>query len=433
MKKAAVLLGLVSFTLASSALGQVPGIPSGAGLDVVGPVPAATLLIPYFVVDVNDGACAGSTGRTTLVSVNNSSPAPTIAHVTVWTDQSIPAFTFDIYLTGYDVQTINVRDIFCSGTLPSTGFAVSPQGSKSDPNVPFPNCNNTVTIGSAPVYGSGFFALAFRNHLKAWFTGNESPMTGNCASSDRGNNDATGYITIDQAQDCTELTPVDPGYFSGGVAGFDNVLWGDYFLVDEVNNFSQGFSAVSIQAANPSGPDAYLPGEHTFYGRYVAASATDQREPLPTTTAARFATGGLFTNTIFYVWREGNQSASSYNCTFPGPASWYPLEADNTSGSGAIIVFNESENCITLSPSGAPANETNAVEVGTSVASGYNTGSFSFGWVYQNLQSDSVMPIYGDVAAQQYTVYAISAAGRFSVGLDAYQLDTANNPIITNP
>jgi hypothetical protein len=409
-----------------------------AELDTVDAVPAATLLIPYFQVDVSDDACANSTGLTTLFSVNNASAAPTLAHVTVWTDWSVPALDFDIYLTGYDVQTLNVRDFFCSGNLPTTGFAVSNQGAFSDPNVPFPSCNNGTSTGSNPVWGAGAISQNFRNHLKAWFTGNQSPVTGDCAGSGDGGSDlAVGYITVDQTLDCSALFPSDAGYFDGGIAGFDNILWGDYFLVDEAGNFSQGFSAVHIEAADTA--NAFQAGEHTFYGRYVAATAIDQREALPTTTAARFAAGGQFDGTTFYIWREGNNSTSSVACG--GAPGWWPLGTSNTSGGGAITIFDEQENPITVTqgPSGEPVpgapvppNETQAWAVGPGQAgNAYDTGSFNFGWVYQNLQhSDTV---YGDNNAQQWTIWTLSASGRFSVGLDAIQLDNANNAIVNNP
>ncbi|HKI85993.1 MAG TPA: hypothetical protein VKA53_04530, partial [Thermoanaerobaculia bacterium] len=80
-------------------------------------VPAATLLLPYFQVDLSS-----STGVDTLFSINNASAAPQVVHVTLWTDESIPTIDFDIYLTGYDVQTINLRDIF-NGNLPVTAVA----------------------------------------------------------------------------------------------------------------------------------------------------------------------------------------------------------------------------------------------------------------------------------------------------------------------
>src|SRR6185436_10792383 len=68
-------------------------------------VPAATLLLPIF--DVNLAAAAGASD-TTLFTITNVSALPQIAHVTVWTDWSFPVLDFNIFLTGYDVQAINL-------------------------------------------------------------------------------------------------------------------------------------------------------------------------------------------------------------------------------------------------------------------------------------------------------------------------------------
>ena len=73
-------------------------------------VPAATLLLPYFEVDLDNAA-----GLNTLFSVNNASATAQLAHVTVWSTWSVPVLDFDIYLTGYDVQTLNMRDILVDG------------------------------------------------------------------------------------------------------------------------------------------------------------------------------------------------------------------------------------------------------------------------------------------------------------------------------
>src|SRR5262245_54961643 len=76
-----------------------------AEIGTIDEVPAATLLVPYFEVDL-----VNANGITTLFSINNATSTAAVAHVTFWTDQSIPSLDFDVYLTGYDVQTINVRD-----------------------------------------------------------------------------------------------------------------------------------------------------------------------------------------------------------------------------------------------------------------------------------------------------------------------------------
>src|SRR5262249_6781405 len=80
-------------------------------------VPAATLLLPYFEVDLDR-----PNGRTTLMSVVNASGQPRLAHVVLWTDLGVPTLTLDLFLTGYDVQTLNLRDLF-AGRLPQTADA----------------------------------------------------------------------------------------------------------------------------------------------------------------------------------------------------------------------------------------------------------------------------------------------------------------------
>ena len=91
----------------------------GQALAVIGTiddVPAATLLLPFFQVDSHDPV----NGVNTLFSINNASATAILAHVTVWSDQSVPVLDFDVYLTGYDVQTISLRDILLNGTMPLT-------------------------------------------------------------------------------------------------------------------------------------------------------------------------------------------------------------------------------------------------------------------------------------------------------------------------
>src|SRR5207237_8625976 len=53
-------------------------------------------------------------------TIQNVSPAPRIANVTLWTDWGFPAFNFPIQLTGYGVQGINLYDLFRRGAIPQT-------------------------------------------------------------------------------------------------------------------------------------------------------------------------------------------------------------------------------------------------------------------------------------------------------------------------
>ena len=86
--------------------GLLASAPARAVICTVDEVPAATLLLPYFEVDLGEPV-----GPRTLFSVNNASATAVLAHVVVWSDLSVPVLDFNIYLTGYDVQTINLRDV----------------------------------------------------------------------------------------------------------------------------------------------------------------------------------------------------------------------------------------------------------------------------------------------------------------------------------
>ena len=92
-------------------------------------VPASTLLFPFvqydYVAGDDVGIDAGNAGATTLFAITNVSNKAQIVHVTLWTDYSIAILDFNIVLTGYDVQTMNIRDILRDGMLPfEEGVAV---------------------------------------------------------------------------------------------------------------------------------------------------------------------------------------------------------------------------------------------------------------------------------------------------------------------
>src|SRR4051794_34608199 len=141
-----------------------PGVPVGPTTTNnddscdIGVAPAATLLLPYFEVDVTNRT------QTTLFTITNVSRFSQIAHVTVWTDFSFPVLDFNVFLTGYDVQGINMLDILTTGTVASaagTGptTAQSPLGtagniaSLTTPTPAFTNPNFTATINCGGLPG----------------------------------------------------------------------------------------------------------------------------------------------------------------------------------------------------------------------------------------------------------------------------------------
>src|SRR4029078_1037485 len=114
------LVGLLAITGRASAL-----------IGTIDAVPSATLLLPYFEVDTT-----AADGVNTLFSINNASDIAVLAHVTVWSDQSVPVLDFDVYLTGYDVQSISIRDILVNGNLPVTASAGQDPGDTISPKGP---------------------------------------------------------------------------------------------------------------------------------------------------------------------------------------------------------------------------------------------------------------------------------------------------------
>jgi hypothetical protein len=395
-----------------------------AVIGTIDDVPAATLLLPYFEVDVDSPV----TGVNTLFSINNASATAVLAHVTVWSDQSVPVVDFDVYLTGYDVQSISLRDIFVNGIVPTTasagqdsaGDTISPKGPVSQ-DINFASC-------SALPYSQPRLGTGFRAHLQAWLQGKVSPSTGNCAGSKQQDGILRGYVTVDTVNACNLFFPSDWALYAPFVTD-QNVLWGDYFYTNEGENFAQGETLVHIESC----PTCFVPGDHTFYGRYNGATADDSREALPTTEGARFVNGGGFNGgTDYLIWREANASDSAYSCTLQGPASWYPLESTQ------IVIFDEQEQPVTAEEclSGDPTceqtvtipNESNRIDVAADLLSPFN-----FGWTYLNLQHNNpgFVAIYGDSFAQSWTTAVMDASGRFSVGFDAIQLDNANTPNTT--
>src|SRR6185436_8174631 len=331
MKRFLFCLAFLGFLAGSFKAAAVPGPIAAA--------PAATLLLPYFEADLGD---PNNKGITTLFSINNATAESQLAHVTVWSTWSIPLLDFDVYLTGFDVQTFDIRDILTSGILPQTGFGTtdatnnpgSPRGPYSYRKVNFPNCSATASPPAPPVYSIPAISAAFRSHLQALLTGRRSPVDNTCAGTNYGDDIARGYVTVDDVNSCSLLFPSSTGYFiSGGlgIASNDNVLWGDYVYVDPGNNYAHAETLVHIKA-----DDTILdtPGEYTFYGRYVAGTAADNREPLPTSFATRYVAAS-FGSTHLIVWRDSKYPPGA-SCTF-GP-NFGTLTASQ------VVAFDEAEN-----------------------------------------------------------------------------------------
>jgi len=372
--------------------------------------PGATLLLPYFEVDLDNPF-----GRTTLFSVNNAAAEPVLVNVVLWTDLGVPTLNFPIYLTGYDVQTVNLRDVF-AGIVPRTASAtedpadrLSPRGLYSQ-DAGFPGCAGALPPGVPPA--------GFLEHLRASHTGRISPITNACAGQSFNDRVARGYVTMDTVSRCGFLTPRDAGYFgAGGAATNQNVLWGDFFYADTAKAFVDGENLVRLKAD----PAAFGPGSRTFYGRYVGGSGADARQPLPRLWAARFASFGLSADdgTDLIVWRDSGQIAQPFPCGQRPP--WYPLLPSS------YQAFDEQERALQaptfpiLPPPPPPSDQLPAEANRFTVGDERFPIPYKFGWIYLDLAIPTPTGL-GIDPSQSWVGVVMKAQGRFSVGFGATPL-----------
>ena len=343
-------------------------------------VPAATLLVPYAVVDMI-GSTPDPNGYSTLLTVTNVSSDAQLIHITVWSALSEPIVDWDEVLTGYDVWNINFRDMLTGhfdyfDTGLGTGFW---SGSASTtPVTPFgPATNNgwatTLTAprdveqvwgngtcyfpyGYHPEYGTGIvaglradiFAPAYQYYCAAQnprLVANYVDWQINIDPDDA----LFFYVTVDAVDFCSTNFPNSAAYWaSGTIPDEDNVLLGEVYYINFTANLSEAIPAVHLeydpQAANN-------PNISTFYELAVGgvASVYDGLEPLATAFAFRYYnSGGISSNLM--LWK------SQYEFT---PYYW---DVD-ACGHYAYYAWDENEKSRTRSggPSGFDRPEPNVI------------------------------------------------------------------------
>lgn len=427
--------------------------------------PAATLLLPYFEVDF---VSPQTSARQTLFTITNTSRMPAIAHVVLWTDWSFAALDFNIFLTGYDVQSINLYDIFNKGmiapiTSTTGGTTITQPLPTANPANAVPannvtgNPNFNTTVGSAANVSTACLGLLgqiptvyLTDLQKVFTTGSAGTVIGAGCSGKLGGThaNAIGYLTIDVANTCSTSLP-GPTYFNTEVL-FDNVLIGDYQDVNPnttTGNYAGGNPLVHIRAVPEGGPAGSNPGTNfafTFYDRYTATTpqtlprTIDRRQPLPSVFAARYIQGGttgFLTN--YKIWREGITGPSSTACA---------VTVNSALAISEFIRFDEHENATASSISQAPISppiapgtitlpETSSqATTNTSVFPPLSTSGDVAGWMYLNLSNggsavySSSRPGFGLVGtpgaatrsnSQNWVIVSMFADGRYSVDFDA--------------
>jgi hypothetical protein len=402
-----------TFVLLLAAAAAVAG-PAGAVPCALDRPPAATLLLPYFEVDLDGSA-------TTLLAVGNATAESTLTRVTLWSDMGVPVLWFNVYLTGWDIETMNLRDVL-AGDLPLTappGSAptdtISPQGDLSE-DAHFPGC--TGWLPPTPLDD------AFAAHLRAVLSGNASPLDGQCYGFPHGDGNARGYATVDVVTGCGAPPPGAEGAADDAALGADNVLWGDWLLVDPVANRASGAALLRLEADG----ELFAGEERTFYGTRFAADGADAREPLPSIWATRYlAHAGTETSTDLLYWRDPGEPSEPFTCgrlDVIGHHPWY------VGTGGDALIFDEEENvdglfeCPILCPpppfDGPFALHAGRVAVGGDALPVF----FDFGWIWGDFTNTGI----GQPIAQAWLGSLMGAEGRYEGATDGTPVDAPCAP-----
>jgi hypothetical protein len=383
------LLGsLLALVLVSNALGATTRN-NDDSCDIA-VAPAATLLLPYFEVNLDDPH-----GVTTIFTVTNVSPDNRIARVTLWSDLAYPAITFNLSLVGYAVQSIDLYEVIGRGVLPAS-------------------------CGQSPAQLPDDILASLR---RLFLQG----KTSDCNEAGIEHDHAVGYATIDLVRNCETNSPMTHEYWAGDLA-WDNVLIGDYEQIDSAQNFATGSPLVHIRAIPEGGTlterlTLQSPFPRTFYARYQPATAPglDGRQPLPSVFAARWISGGpVAFDTELKIWREGTTGRNATCAAYDD--NWMTIRE--------IVLFDESENAFvyeqncrmlcTEEPRLLPA--TSLTSVAYSPYPQPDNDAVA-GWIYLNLTPETAAK-----ATSNWVVSTMRAEGRYSVELAAAPLGNGCSP-----
>jgi hypothetical protein len=370
-------------------------------------LPAATLLLPYFEVDL-----LSRDGETTLFTVTNVTHKEQIAHVTLWTDHSYPVLGFDLYLTGYDTQSINLRDVLKGRIAPpnGTGSGRTDGGEYSDPNSALDLVHCSELPSAIPATTVAYMQTALTRGTVS------TPSA--CNNVGDFHFQAIGYVTIDAVGSCGTLTPPDPAYYTS--LRFDNVFVGDYQQVNSAMNSAQGGPLVHIRAIPDDGAEVNLP--RTFYGRFQnpATPKLDRRQPLPSVFAARWIHMPNNIDTTFKVWRDARRS------TGPTCSSYL-----NHSQMTEVIAFDDDENavsdygvCACNAPIELPLSTANAFRKPVEDGRFFPRLFVDSGWMILNFD-----PPTAEVG-QAWVISSMVAEQRFAVDFDATPLGNGCSPSV---
>lgn len=318
-------------------------------------VPAATLLVPYAVVDLDaTGLAPDVNGYTTILSVTNVSSEAQIIHVTVWSPLSNAVVDFDEVLTGYDVWTINFADLL-TGHFDAfdTGTGYLDPDYPVDAWGPTENCENAIIddpedidganllgcafpYGYNPSYGAGIIAA-----LKADIHSAIGQVQ-DCVSGVPGDppwlttivdDPMFFYVTIDVVRACNQEFPDGGTYFENRYPTGDNVLIGEQYWLNRTANYSEAIPVVHIEWDD----DVFFQNSignfrPTFYGLAVGGDAEDYdgTEPLATAFAFRYL-NDFGASTSLVVWKNNEELSSTWRVDAELPYVYFAWDEDEQS------------------------------------------------------------------------------------------------------
>lgn len=427
---------------------SAPATTNNADSCDLGNYPAATLLLPYFEVDVR-----APQQRTVLFSITNTSPQPQIAKVTLWTDYGYPVLNFNLFLTGYDVQALNLADVLVSGVIasPSGTSNAQPAGPLSSGNTANPHFAPNVATACGPGLLPGRIPPGLLTDIRNALTSGTATSCGTArigsthrtTIADPPSTIAIGYATIDVVATCSAKLPTEEAYWNELL--YDNVLAGDYQQIAPTGeggfrSDATGNPLVHIRAI-PSGGAA---GESvatnlplTFYGRLTPRTGVrtrDRRQPLPSVFAARFVESSGSSNgdylTTLKIWRDG-VTGSGASCTS------YVTNRDLLVAEA--VRFDEHENPTVYPPPVVldPNLKTFVTLPLTSATATSNTAVFpplagsgdAGGWLYLDLNFGTPVHAVAPSERDQAWVIVSMKRGALATDFDATSLGNGCSPV----
>lgn len=309
-------------------------------------VPAATLLVPYIVVDMTGtgaNAVPNPSGYTTLTVVTNVSSAAQIIHVSVYNAASQGVVDFDEVLSGYDVWQINWRDLLTGDfELFDTGNSANPPGAETPGGkLGFWNATD-VSPYSAIVSDTAPAPWGPSVNTKKTFTGLDAPW-----DIDSVNSTGCGYPWKNQAtfaglivsglqapliswpnQDTDCALGAEIKGWGGWLSGLGQQPLFFYALIDSVNACSGQFPDSNLfwTGAPPNpipGNTSYLTNNNTLTGYDIYMNNTQNySESLPTVNlegASGYSGVGFYTSLRNYAKIT---AADTYTAREPLPTAW---------------------------------------------------------------------------------------------------------------